>query len=90
MFDRRRFLKVLAALGVSQPLAVRAQPRPGFAENPFSLGVASGYPQPDGMVLWTRLAGVHDPVAIPVRWEIAADESKRRLVATGTAAAHPT
>ena len=25
-------------------------------ENPFSLGVASGDPSPDGFVLWTRLA----------------------------------
>ncbi len=25
-------------------------------ENPFTLGVASGEPTPDGMVLWTRLA----------------------------------
>ena len=27
-----------------------------FATNPFTLGVASGYPDPDGFVLWTRLA----------------------------------
>ncbi len=84
MFDRRRFLQSLAALGVSQAQPARAQARPSFAENPFSLGVASGYPQPDGMVLWTRLAGVHDAAAIPVRWEIAADEAMRTLVATGT------
>lgn len=29
--------------------------------NPFSLGVASGDPLPDGVVLWTRLAP--DPVS---------------------------
>ena len=33
-----------------------------------ALGVASGYPRPDGMVLWTRLLGDFGPVAIPVRW----------------------
>ena len=29
---------------------------PPFAGDPFSLGVASGDPTPDGIVLWTRLA----------------------------------
>jgi PhoD-like phosphatase, N-terminal domain len=32
-----------------------------FGDNPFTLGVASGDPTPDGIVLWTRLAP--DPVA---------------------------
>ncbi|MFM7868505.1 MAG: alkaline phosphatase, partial [Planctomycetaceae bacterium] len=27
-----------------------------FADNPFTLGVASGDPSSDGVVLWTRLA----------------------------------
>ena len=26
------------------------------ARDPFALGVASGYPSPDGFVIWTRLA----------------------------------
>ena len=29
---------------------------PRFADYPFKLGVASGEPTPDGIVLWTRLA----------------------------------
>ena len=29
---------------------------PRWAADPFSLGVASGGPRPDGFVLWTRLA----------------------------------
>lgn len=89
MSDRRRFLQALAALGVSHSMPVRAQPRPRFEHDPFSLGVASGYPQPDGMVLWTRLIGDLGPAAIPVHWEIAADESMRGIVAKGTAEAHP-
>ena len=36
------------------PGAVGAAPR--FQTDPFSLGVASGDPTPDGVVLWTRLA----------------------------------
>ncbi|MEO8145847.1 MAG: alkaline phosphatase D family protein [Betaproteobacteria bacterium] len=87
MPDRRRFLQALATLGALRVSLVSAQPR--FAIDPFGLGVASGYPQPDGMVLWTRLVGDLAPAAIPVRWEIAADESMRSIVAKGTADAHP-
>jgi len=90
MSDRRRFLQVLAALGVSQTVPACAPlQQPRFAEYPFKLGVASGYPRPDGMVLWTRLTGNLDPVAIPLRWEIATDESMRAIVAQGTAEASP-
>ena len=45
----------------SMPLASRgdrdrAVERPRFSGYPFTLGVASGAPLPDGVVLWTRLA----------------------------------
>ena len=51
--------------------------------DPFTLGVASGDPRPDGFVLWTRLA--LDPLAedglggmpsraVAVEWEVADDE----------------
>lgn len=91
MVDRRRFLQCVAALGVSSAASARAQPlaRPRFAADPFSLGVASGYPRPDGMVLWTRLAGIVDAAPIPVRWEIAEDEAMRRIVAAGSEDALP-
>ena len=91
MLDRRRFLQALAALGVSQAAPAGAQlvERPHFTSYPFTLGVASGYPRPDGMVLWTRLMGDLGPAAIPVRWEIAEDDGMRRIVASGTAAAEP-
>jgi alkaline phosphatase D len=83
MFDRRRFLQALAALGVSRISPCLA------ASFPFSLGVASGYPTPSGVVLWTRLTGLLAPVAVAVRWEIAADEAMRRVVASGAVEAHP-
>jgi alkaline phosphatase D len=63
---------------------------------PFTLGVASGDPVPDGVVLWTRLAP--DPLVpgggmpaqpVPVQWEVAADERFRRVVRRGTAHAAP-
>ena len=41
------------------------------------------------MVLWTRLAGGLDPVAYPVRWEIASDEAMRAVVASGSTVAEP-
>ncbi len=69
--------------------------RPVFRSNPFTLGVASGDPDPGGFVLWTRLApeplaggGLPDE-AIDVRWEVASDESFRRVVKAGTALADP-
>ena len=56
--DRRRFIgsggAFVAAVTVGRHLA-RA------AGSPFTLGVASGDPLPDGFVLWTRLAS--DPLA---------------------------
>lgn len=95
--DRRAFLAALAALGLGatiRPAPLLAQPR--FARDPFMLGVASGYPSPGGFVLWTRL--LTDPqapdgglgtAAVPVRWEIGADESMRKIVAAGSAEAAP-
>jgi alkaline phosphatase D len=56
---------------------------------PFTLGVASGDPSPDGFVLWTRLLpetglGI-EPV--DVRWEVAIDEKMAQVVRRGTARA---
>jgi len=59
----------------------------------FQLGVASGDPLPDSVVLWTRLARnpllggdlPNDP--IPVRWELARDEGFRSIVRSGEALA---
>ena len=90
MTTRRSFLQVprggLCFTGAAGLRAVRA---PRFARNPFALGVASGYPHPSGMVLWTRLVGALDPVPYPVRWEVASDESMRTIVASGGAIAEP-
>ena len=66
---------------------------PSYGNTPFALGVASGDPLPDGVVLWTRLAPdpangggmTGDPV--PVRWELAADEGFSRIVQSGDATA---
>ena len=82
MIDRRRFLLSLGALAVSPAVA-------RFSAYPFTLGVASGYPSPGSVVLWTRLTGDLDPVALPVRWEVAADEAMKSVVVSGVASAEP-
>ena len=97
--SRRRFLQALAALGLSStlgPSRAQFQPKPRFAADPFSLGIASGYPLPGGFMLWTRLAPVLDapgggmaPEVVPVRWEIARDERFTQVAAGGTAYATP-
>jgi alkaline phosphatase D len=89
--DRRRLLQLATATATTLwlPRALRAQPR--LAENPFSLGVASGSPADTSVVLWTRLAG--DAVdglgkaAVSVDWELAHDEAFARPVHKGQALA---
>ncbi|MEP6739483.1 MAG: PhoD-like phosphatase N-terminal domain-containing protein, partial [Caldimonas sp.] len=77
---RRLLLRGAASLVVA-PWFVRAV---AAADLPrFALGIASGQPRADGMVLWTRLTGADLPERLPVRWEIAADEQFRRVVARG-------
>ena len=74
-----------------------AAPAPAWAkpvkiEYPFTLGVASGDPEPTAIVLWTRLApkpfdgghGMRGLDAVPVRWQVATDAGMTRVVAEGT------
>ena len=89
MSTRRRVLASLGGLGLAAVLPRTAQARPRFAADPFALGVASGYPSAGGVVLWTRLLGDLDSAPIRVRWELAADESMRHIVASGVETATP-
>lgn len=97
--DRRRFL---LATGGFAGLALLTQvpggttiAAPRFSAYPFTLGVASGDPLPDGVVLWTRLApdplngGGMPPVNVPVRWEVASDAAFRSVVKSGVTLATP-
>jgi len=99
VLDRRRFLAAggaAAALLVADRLA-GSWPAPARrAGYPFTLGVASGDPGPDGVVLWTRLAsqplladGGMPAKAIPVDWQVAADPNLGRVVRGGTVLAQP-
>lgn len=102
---RRRFLTVTGAaaalaFAVNLPTAGTA----GAAEldarritdNPFTLGIASGDPLPDSVLLWTRLAPApYQPDSglpaqrITVYWELAHDEKFTRIARRGAAIAYP-
>ena len=99
--SRRQLLRtgvagsVAALVGVSAVSSARfAAPR--WLGEPFSLGVASGEPTSDGVVLWTRLAP--DPLApdgyggmtvdpVTVDYEVAEDEQFTDIVVRGSAVA---
>ncbi|QJI28074.1 alkaline phosphatase [Pseudomonas sp. ADAK18] len=87
--DRRRVLSGLAvatAFSILSPFA-----RSAGIDYPFTLGVASGDPLPDGFVIWTRLAPLFNAVdgrgglsrAVPVRWRVASDALMTRIVKQG-------
>ncbi|HET8755553.1 MAG TPA: alkaline phosphatase D family protein [Solirubrobacteraceae bacterium] len=74
----------------------RALAQPSFDSDPFTLGVASGDPTPQGVVLWTRLAP--SPLVVggglpaepyEVRYELARDEDFRHIHRHGSTAALP-
>ncbi len=84
-----------ALLSTSRVLGATAA-APKLSAYPFSLGVASGDPTPDGVVLWTRLApkplevgGGMPAQPVEVSWQVADDEAMSRVVRSGTAIANP-
>jgi phosphodiesterase/alkaline phosphatase D-like protein len=101
VLTRRRLLARAAgafAVGTVLPGAVLAGCAARMPADPFTLGVASGDPGPDGMVLWTCLAP--NPLAedglggmpsrpVEVEWEIADDERFSHVTRSGTVTAVP-
>ncbi|HBN79673.1 MAG TPA: alkaline phosphatase, partial [Planctomycetaceae bacterium] len=96
--NRRYFLRYLATVSTIPTLALRAEAseaNPQFKSNPFTLGVASGDPAPDGVVIWTRLSP--EPLAgggmpnhpVQTHWEVAHDENFEKVVRSGVAIAMP-
>jgi len=96
-FSRRRLLfqaAVIAGAALSPAAWTSAVAQTRLADDPFKVGVGSGEPLPDGMVLWTRL--VTNPQAmdagmgaapVKVGWEIAEDEGLKKVVRRGQALA---
>ncbi|MEA2662853.1 MAG: alkaline phosphatase [Chloroflexota bacterium] len=94
---RRAFLVASARIAALTALAPLAACTPASAvkldRDPFTLGVASGDPLPDAVVLWTRLAldplrgGGMGTAPVEVGWTVARDEALRDVARTGTATA---
>jgi alkaline phosphatase D len=97
---RRTLLKTGGSFAASVSLigvaGTRAFARPPFEGEPFALGIASGDPSPNGVVLWTRLApeplvpggGMRNEV-YGVRYELAEDEEFTQIVRRGAVEAMP-
>lgn len=99
-WSRRQFLTASGALAawplLAGPATGLVQAHARLKATPFSLGVASGDPLPEGVVLWTRLAT--DPLQpgggmlrenVQVDWEVAHDEAFTQIAAKGSAVATP-
>ncbi|MCX6952070.1 MAG: alkaline phosphatase D family protein [Verrucomicrobia bacterium] len=95
---RRSFVLGSASFAAASLLSTYARgavaTAPKFSAYPFALGIASGDPLPDGVVLWTRLApkplevgGGMSPESVEVSWQIADDEAMTRIVQSGKVAA---
>lgn len=98
---RRRLLRIAVAGGpvvVAASLAgfpfLRLGAQTLAGRDPFTLGIASGCPTAQSVVLWTRLAP--DPLSpdggmgtaeVDVLWELAQDPGFQRMVRSGTATA---
>ena len=97
--DRRAFLGMgvmgAASLAIGTGVLTGNRAQAAFPSYPFKLGVASGDPLPDGVVLWTRLApsplqgGGMPKSDVSVRWEVSEDDGFRNVVRTGTQLATP-
>lgn len=97
--NRRTFILAgLAAGGVvlGPGLAGGSSARAALSSFPFRLGIASGDPTPDGVVLWTRLApsplnadgyGGMPNRDVTVDWQVAKDESFTQVVQSGSVVA---
>ena len=94
--NRRQFHRHLQASAMALALApwqspvwAQATTDRSWKTAPFQLGVASGSPQHDSVVIWTRLIVADedrkeaDADGVAGRYEIYADEGLRRLVRTG-------
>ncbi len=88
--DRRQLLRLAAAAASTLWLPRSAWSRTRLSQDPFALGVASGAPTPEGVVLWTRLVLAEpERQALTLRWEVAHDEAFTRIARSGQVQALP-
>ena len=100
-WSRRRFLTgttaaAALAFSVGTPLRSEAKIVEDALPYPYTLGIASGDPLPDAVVIWTRLApkplepyGGMERHSWRVEWEVAEDPQFSRRVLRGRTLAHP-
>lgn len=97
--NRRSFILATSSLAAAALWSTRAlgavTKLPTFRNYPFQLGVASGDPESDSVVLWTRLApdpvagGGMKPESVEVAWQVCDDEAMTRVVKKGRIVATP-
>jgi alkaline phosphatase D len=97
VLDRRAMLRAgslaLAWPFCHLPVGMAADRVTRLNDYPFQLGIASGDPAPDGVVLWTRLCmdpfgdGGMPPEDILVHWQIATDDKMSDVVQKGVTTA---
>ncbi len=104
----RREVLILGGMGLLASCSSSSTPKPasspsrtaaavpGVDESAYALGVASGDPLPDSVILWTRLAstpleadGGMPARAVDVEWQVAHDEAFSKVVARGVTTATP-
>ena len=96
--SRRLFFAYAASLS-SIPLLSRyasAAPSHNFDSDPFTCGIASGDPDHESVVLWTRLApkplepgGGMPKAPVEVQWELAEDSAFKKIIQSGKVNATP-
>jgi alkaline phosphatase D len=98
VLSRRRFLQLALAGAATATVGSGGCDFGSLPEYPFRLGIASGDPLPDRVVLWTRLAmdplapggtGGMPPRPLAVLWEVAHDAAFQVVVRSGYAVADP-
>lgn len=100
--NRRTFMQrtggvsLAAVLGLSTSASAMVDDDGNFESDPYTLGIASGDPLPDSVIIWTRLApnpleadGAMPSETFSVEWTVATDEGMSDIVNTGTATAEP-
>lgn len=96
--ERRRFLVASSLATALGALPAWARAGEALFHNPFTLGIAAGDPEPDNVLIWTRLTApltylgtdiLPDLATQTVHWEVAHDAQFRQSVAKGQTIAQP-
>jgi alkaline phosphatase D len=84
--SRRSFIQMAAAMGAAaawgETFATRSKVSWRECRDLYPEGVASGDPESDSVLLWTRRPAKHDSIVDRLHVEVAEDESFSRVVAT--------